>query len=189
MVDQLTHAEQQKYSKMWDFSSYRERSPGMRHVNDALRQLRPAQGASFIDLGCGTGRVAHYLQVHGFNVTALDIAENACTEFTGPFVCSCLWELPGDLGKFDYGFCADVLEHIPTERVHQTLKAISQHVDTAYFQIANFICHEGDKIGEHLHLTVKPISWWDHAISQYFSVQYKQAARKHHIFTCKSRAF
>ncbi|MEX1669140.1 class I SAM-dependent methyltransferase [Zhongshania guokunii] len=189
MVDAIAAEEKAKYQKMWGCESYRERSPGMRHLTDALARLKPMPGASVVDLGCGTGRVSAALQGMGFNVTAVDIAHNACSEFDGRFVASCLWELPVDLGRFEYGFCADVLEHVPTDRIPLTLQKISEHVELVYFQIANFVCHEGDKIGEHLHLTVKPLAWWAEELQQYFNVIEAVANPKHHVFVCKSLAF
>lgn len=188
MADELERTEREKYQAMWAFDSYRERSPGLRFLPDALQKLDPQPASSIVDLGCGTGRVAAELQRLGYSVTGVDIAENACTEFTGPFVTASLWSLPTSLGQFQYGFCADVLEHIPTERVAQTLASIAKHANTAYFQIANFVCHEGDKIGEHLHLTVKPIDWWRDVFAEHWIVEQAEAAPKHHIFVCKSRA-
>lgn len=189
MVDQLTEIERSKYERMWGRDSYRERSPGMRHLQDALARMRPVIGSSIVDLGCGTGRVSAALKAGGFEVTGVDIAANAATEFDGPCVVATLWDLPESLGVFDYGFCADVMEHLPTDRVMQALLNISRHVKITYFQIANFVCHEGDAIGEHLHLTVKPIEWWHKALSQYFDVEQSSKQSKHHIFLCKSRAF
>lgn len=189
MVDAIAAEEKAKYQKMWGFDSYRERSPGMRHLADALHRLKPIPNSSIVDLGCGTGRVSAALQAQGFNVTAVDIAANACTEFDGEFISACLWLLPADMGRFEYGFCADVLEHVPTDRIPLTLQKISEHVELVYFQIANFVCHEGDKIGEHLHLTVKPLAWWKAELQQYFDVIEAVANPKHHVFVCKSRAF
>jgi 2-polyprenyl-3-methyl-5-hydroxy-6-metoxy-1,4-benzoquinol methylase len=189
MADQLEHAEREKYRTMWAFDSYRERSPGLRFLADALKKLSPMPASSIVDLGCGTGRVSAELQRLGFDVTGVDIADNACTEFTGPFVTASLWSLPEDLGRFQYGFCADVLEHIPTERVAQTLASIAGHASTVYFQIANFVCHEGDKIGEHLHLTVKPLAWWRTMLDEDWIIEHAEAAPKHHVFVCRSRVF
>jgi SAM-dependent methyltransferase len=176
--------EKAKYRKMWEFDSYRERSPGLRFIDDALARMKPEPGASIIDLGCGTGRVSNHLKQLGYNVTALDIAANACTEFDGPFIESCIWEI-GDIGQFDYGFCADVMEHLPTEQIDKTLECIKAHVGTCYFQIANFYCHEGDKIGESLHLTVKPCDWWEVVLKRHFSSVSITAEPKHHIAVCR----
>lgn len=182
-------AERAKYETMWGFDSYRERSPGMRHLSDAMFRLLPEQGATMVDFGCGTGRVARAMQKQGLEVTAVDIAANACEEFSGDFVQASLTDLPESLGRHQYGFCADVMEHLPTERVAEALANMARHAGKTYFQIANFHCHEGDKIGEHLHLTVKPYQWWKDLLNQYFEVLWCEAAAKHHVFVCKSRVF
>lgn len=189
MVDAIAVAEQRKYQLMWEHDSYRERSPGMRHLQDALKKLSPPPGSSFVDLGCGTGRVSAALRANGFQVTAVDIAQNACTEFDGDFISACLWDLPADVPVSDFGFCADVMEHLPTEKVTYALECISKVCHRVYFQIANFHCHEGDKIGEHLHLTVKSIGWWNEFLQHCFVVEHMEKQPKHHIFVCKSRAF
>lgn len=190
MADKVAEKERVKYERMWEFDSYRERSPGTRFIDNALALLKPKNGASFIDLGCGTGRVSNFLKWKcGFDVTAVDIAENACKEFDGRFVVANLWELPEDLGIFDYGFCADVMEHIPTDKVPDTLKCIANHTKQCYFQIANFHCHEGDKIGEHLHLTVKSVNWWRSALNRHFNKVSIRADKKHHIAVCNSHLY
>lgn len=189
MADKIADTERAKYSKMWEFDSYRERSPGLRHLPDALQRMKPEPGASIVDFGCGTGRVAKALAEDGYLVTAVDIAENACNEFDGTFVVASLWGLPESLGRHDYGFCADVMEHLPTPKVDDTLANIAKHARTTYFQIANFHCHEGDKIGESLHLTVKSYGWWQAHIGKHFDIISGNAAPKHHIFVCRSRAF
>lgn len=189
MVDPVAEKEKSKYERMWGLEKYHQRSPGMRHLEDALLKLRPNRGAKIVDLGCGTGRVSAELKKRGFNVTAVDIADNAATEFDGPFVVSPLWNLPEDLQIFEYGFCADVMEHIPTDHVAKTLECISRYAAVVYFQIANFVCHEGDEIGEHLHLTVKPIEWWKKELGKYYAVELAIKNPKNHVFLCKSLAF
>ncbi|WP_295802142.1 methyltransferase domain-containing protein, partial [uncultured Microbulbifer sp.] len=86
MADAVTTEEREKYQTMWADPRYSERSPGMRFLDDALTQLNMPMGASVIDLGCGTGRVAAELKAQGFDVTALDIADNAGAEFDGEFI-------------------------------------------------------------------------------------------------------
>lgn len=184
MADQIATAEKNKYEKMWNRDEYRERSPGLRFLPDALKRLKMPEGSTVVDLGCGTGRVSAELESMGYRVTAVDIAQNACTEFGGPFVEACLWDIPAEFPIFDFGFCADVLEHIPTERVDDCLAEISCHVRKVYFQIANFECHMGDHIGEHLHLTVKPLAWWRERLERVFPHVDIVGEQKHHIAVC-----
>lgn len=189
MADAVAQAEKAKYQKMWAYDSYRERSPGMRFLADAIYRMKMPEHSTVVDLGCGTGRVAAALSGYGHSVTAVDIASNACTEFDGPFVQAPLWALPAELGRHDYGYCADVMEHLPTAKVPMSLACIAAHCGTVFFQIANFECHEGDKIGEHLHLTVKSIDWWRAELRPYFAVIEAVPSPKHHVFVCKSLAF
>lgn len=187
MADAVAQEEREKYQTMWADPRYSERSPGMRFLDDALQKLNIQPGASVVDLGCGTGRVAQALAEQGFDVTAVDIAPNAAAEFSGMFICACLWELPENFRHFDYGFCADVLEHIPTEKISDTLQNIARVADTVYFQIANFECHMGEEHGLHLHLTVKPIGWWLEALSQHFDFVEIEPHPKHHIAVCSNK--
>lgn len=178
--------ERGKYEFTWSHDVYRERSPGMRFLDDALRRLNPPVGSSILDIGCGTGRVSHELRRRGFDVTALDIAENACREFDGPFLLCPVWNIP-PVGTFDYGFCADVMEHLPTEMVDQALQNITRVCRTVYFQIANFEDH-GEMVGGgvHLHLTVKPLDWWREVLEGHFAAVNIEAQPKHHVAVCSN---
>ncbi len=56
----------------------------------------------------------------------LDIASNALDEHVAahyPLIRACLWNLP-DAICADYGYCVDVMEHIPKERVEHVLYQI-----------------------------------------------------------------
>ena len=159
--------EQQKYEKMWARPEYRERSPGMRVAQMAYDWMKP--GGTMVDFGCGTGRAAAWFASQGLTVTGFDIAANAMTEHDGDFVQGSLWDMP-EFGTFDYGYCTDVMEHLPPEHVADAIKGIAERVKHGvFFQIALFECHMGDAIGEHLHLTVKPADWWVRLLKQHFS--------------------
>lgn len=56
--------ERTKYEQIWELPEYRERSPGLRHLADALAVMRPLRGASFTDWGCGSGAAAISLAAH-----------------------------------------------------------------------------------------------------------------------------
>ena len=59
-----------------------------------------------------------------------------------------------------YGFCADVMEHIPGAEVEPVLVNVLKACRHVFFQIAleDDIC--GKLVGHSLHLTVKPYAWW-----------------------------
>lgn len=185
-MDSLSQQERDKYEAVWAFDVYRERSPGMRFLDDAIRRLNPPIGSTFLDIGCGTGRVSKELRQRGYEVTAMDIAANACQEYDGPFLYASVWDI-GDVGAFDFGFCADVMEHLPTDRVDLAIAEIARVCSAAYFQIANFEDH-GEMIGGgvHLHLTVKPVGWWADALRKHFDFLDITAETKHHIAVCRN---
>jgi len=67
-----------------------------------------------------------------------------------------LWKLSA--GRiFDVAVAADVLEHLPTELVDDSLAAISKSTSVLIAQNAEY-----DSLGwgAKLHLTIKPAEWW-----------------------------
>lgn len=167
-MDVLRQFEGDKYRAVWGNKRYRDVSPGERHVSEAIHWMAPTPGASFTDWGCGTGRASDVLHAEGFDVRLVDIAANA---YRGklPFVEACLWDLPEDLGATDYGFCADVMEHIPTVNVDAVLDGLAERTRVkCYFQIALF--HDTQFTGNGpLHLSVFPASWWKAKLEERFS--------------------
>lgn len=59
-----------------------------------------------------------------------------------------------------YGYCCDVLEHIEQKYVWAAVKNILKAAQHCFFQISTIDDLFGKHIGESLHLTVKPYSWW-----------------------------
>jgi SAM-dependent methyltransferase len=162
----LIDAERTKYERMWEFPEYRKNAPGERLVDDAIKKMAMKSG-TVIDFGCGTGRAAQAFADKGFAVAAIDIAENCLDEGVDiPVFVQCLWEPIGLSG--DYGFCTDVMEHIPPEKVDDVLENIACAVDRCYFQIATFKDGMGRLIGDTLHLTVKPAGWWKDRLESHF---------------------
>jgi hypothetical protein len=158
-----------KYKRMWAFPQYRKVAPGEELAMTFLTQAKPPAGAHVIDFGTGTGRGAMMLALLGqCKVTMVDFAGNcldpevqqACT--TQPehlqFVKADL-EQPMTL-RARYGYCTDVMEHIPPEKVSVVLTNILLSAQHVFFAIAltDDVC--GTLIGEPLHLTVRPAAWW-----------------------------
>ncbi len=164
----LTEIEHNKYCRMWkEVPEYRLWSPGENLVEMFLQSAPWQHGETLIDVGCGMGRAGVALAQAGLNVTLLDITEEALAREARhlPFIQACLWELKTDGPRYDWTYCCDVLEHIPTEKVGKVLDTIAALASGAFLQIALSADICGSYIGETLHLTVKPVEWWLDRIS------------------------
>lgn len=161
--DALT--EQQKYERMWAFREYRSVSPGEFAVPTFLSKIQHPQG-TVLDIGCGTGRAGIKLKAAGLAPTLIDFTENSRDyeamvlpfvqhDVTHPFPVSAM-----------YGFCADMMEHIPPEHIDGVLRNILHATMQTFFQIntAPDLC--GALINQPLHLTVQPGEWWRARIEQ-----------------------
>lgn len=157
--------EREKYEAMWKVDAYRKVSPGLAEVDAARRLLgmpigQDADCASVADFGCGTGRSTSQFAEWGYRAVGVDIAGNAL-ECNVPFVQAALWDAD-KLPKVDYGFSVDVLEHIPTEKVDDTLAAIHGACAVGcYLNIDTIPDAFGVLIGQTLHETVQPGEWWE----------------------------
>ena len=173
-------SEQEKYEKMWTHDVYRKVAPGEHCALEFLRQARPPQGATVIDFGAGTGRGAVMLATLGHvRVHMLDFAANCLDEEISKGVlklpltpeCSVNPDMvplvfqQHDLTKkmplqAEYGYCTDVMEHIPPEQVDQVLGNILLAARHVFFQISTVEDACGVLIGHPLHLSVHPYEWW-----------------------------
>lgn len=164
--------EQLKYEKAYGHEEYKTVECVIVQARQAIDELQIPQTASIIDFGCGSGAASGFFSDEGYKITAIDIASNCLLkdlEGKFPFLVGCLWDLPKSLKKADYGFCADVMEHIPPEYVEKVLAEIARVTRKGvFFQICFRIDHWGDKIGERLHLTVQPPAWWEAKLREYW---------------------
>jgi SAM-dependent methyltransferase len=155
--------EREKYSELWrDVPEYRTYSPGLENVERFMSVMKPAYGATLIDVGCGTGGAGLKLTGHGLNVTYLDITDAGLDPQIDRkrFIESAIWKNWRGQRWFDYGFCCDVMEHIPTEYTMLSLKNIIDGCMQSWFQIAFVPDEFGRAVGAPLHLTVQPFTWW-----------------------------
>ena len=158
-----------KYGKLWAMPEYRETAPGELMATTFLKQVHPNPKSKVIDFGCGTGRGALALAAFGdLDVTMIDFVRN-CLDPEIQQACETqshmLRFLKADLEwpipvTTEYGYCTDVMEHIPPEKVDQVLDNILQAARHVFFSISTVDDIFGAKIGETLHLTVQPYSWW-----------------------------
>lgn len=173
-------AERSKYERMWAIGGYRGASPGQRVYKDFIARTAIGDGDTLIDFGCGTGRAALDIRNEtGAHVLMLDITASSLDPEVRAALCegfrfepACLWALPPVRAK--YGFCTDVMEHLPPARVDEALACIMASVEHCYFQIYTEEDAWGAQIGETLHLTCRPFDWWRAKLSEFGKVAYEQ---------------
>lgn len=147
-----------KYEKMWGVADYRTLSPGEEIAGKFLSLVEP--DGLVIDFGCGTGRGGMRLADNGIDVLLVDFVDNSRDEAAKrlPFLKSDLTKpIPA---QAPYGFCTDVLEHIPPGDVDAVINNVMNSAPKTFFQISTVPDEMGMLIGEHLHLTVRPHAWW-----------------------------
>lgn len=161
--------ERELYRQMWERPEYRQVSPGEQCAQSFLELAKPKKGSTVVDLGCGTGRGGLALAFFGgMDVTLLDFASNSLDEDIQqmlPAQSHALRFVEADLTKelpvnAAYGFCCDVLEHIPPLLVDVVLDNCLRACQHVYFQISTVDDALGVLVGHKLHLSVHPYEWW-----------------------------
>lgn len=167
------HAEEAaKYDRQWREDWYREKCHSLALWNDH-RGLFPPVFSTAIDFGSGTGRLVKAWRAHGIDAKGVDISANAAdADIAEHIVIANLWALHQTvlLPYSDVGVCADVMEHIPPEKVEDVIACIAEACAMCVFKIANFPSVGAG--GQPLHLTLQPREWWERMLSQYGTVEY-----------------
>lgn len=162
-------SEQAIYEAMWQHPEYRHVAPGEDIAQLFVSIARPSPGATLVDLGCGTGRGGLALATFaGLNVTMVDFAANSLDEDIRPILEAqphAIRFVQHDLTrpvpvKGEYGYCTDVLEHIPPADVDAVINNCLMAAQHVFFQISTVDDVCGGLIGHPLHLTVQPYEWW-----------------------------
>lgn len=151
-------SEHQKYETMWSLPEYRQWSPGEDLVDKFFDIVKPM--GLVIDFGCGTGRASLKIEERGCEVIAIDFASN-CLDHTSRGLRFFTMDLSKPMPfSAPYGFCTDVLEHIPTAQIGDVISNIMACAKTVFFQVSTVNDIFGQTIGTPLHLTVQQHGWW-----------------------------
>jgi len=160
--------EKQVYEKMWTVENYRKVSPGELAANTFINVAKPKKDDEIIDLGCGTGRGGFMLCFMGnMSVVMTDFASNcldddvklACKNFPDRirFIEQDLNDIPTLHCK--YGYCCDVMEHIPPDEIDTVLDNILESGQHVFFRISTVPDIMGPVcLKRPLHLSVHPYS-------------------------------
>ncbi|CAM5998768.1 unnamed protein product [Sphagnum balticum] len=177
---------------MWAHAEYRAVAPG----EDAAKLFHdialPKKGSSVIDFGAGTGRGALALAAFaGLQVKMLDFAGNCLDPEIREALQSQSHMLSfhqHDLNQpvpfsAKYGFCTDVMEHIPPEEVDRVLANILKSAQHVFFQISTEEDVCGRLIEKPLHLSIHNYEWWLAKLQQFDCfVSWSDEAQSHCSF-------
>ncbi len=159
-------AERAKYAEVWSaVAEYKHFSPGLQNVKRFMDVIKPDIGTTLIDIGCGAGVAGLEFHEYGVQVDWLDLTDAGLEpevdrrRFIEAPIWSPWWGAKRKQG-WDYGFCCDVMEHIPPEFTMLCVSRILDACRTTWFQIALVPDEFGKAIGTPLHLTVQPYKWW-----------------------------
>jgi len=176
-MSSIVTAERECYEEMWGVEQYAEVSPGERvaPVFDALVRARgdDPRDVTVLDAGCGSGKGALALQALGYQVTLCDLTPAGLVPEarTLPFFEAVLWKPLTQqyaLGHaYDYVYCCDVLEHLPTVFVGLAIaEMLTVSRRGVFISVALGPDNLGVWVGRPLHLTVNPFPWWRDTLSE-----------------------
>lgn len=156
-------SERALYERAWAVREYATDSPGRAFLPAFLEMAGPELGLcdSVIDAGCGAGAGLEALREAGYaRLAGADLVDaRQGPPATLPFFEGPLWSIACQ--PFDWVYCCDVLEHIPEEF---TMLVVARLLDACAMGAFFSICLEPDGfgalVGEALHKTVRPFTWW-----------------------------
>ncbi|KKN74550.1 hypothetical protein LCGC14_0389670 [marine sediment metagenome] len=173
MNKKLTQIEIDRYDAIWKVPAYSEVSPGEGLAAMFGKIAKPKTRETLIDLGCGRGAGGlNLMGMYGLAITYLDVVKVAGVP--EPYICQSLWEpikvtRPGrKKWKWDYGYCCDVMEHLPKEFTMLAVKNMLAVCEKVFFCIAFLPDRSGPKhtdigfaVGAgQLHHTIENFVWW-----------------------------
>lgn len=156
--------EADKYRDIWCHMDYSSRS-AVPFADTVAGMV--GYGDTIIDIGCGDGATARALTDMGYLTFALDITtEQVRGIHPARVYCDPAWNTGLFDNVVDWVVSTDVLEHIPPEKVDDTIRELYRIGRKGQIhQIATFRGHT--YLGHDVHLSVHPIEWWRAKFMEY----------------------
>ena len=180
--------EQEKYEAAWRHPAYGFFSPGQRVAQTFVEVCKPTRRTRIADFGCGSGKGAKAIYALTYcQLILVDFVEHSRDKDARHFEFVQANLSGNGLPLYAHlGFCADVMEHIPPDLVDRTLCNILEACDSCFFQISTVPDDMGEIIGEVLHLTVQPHSWWrEKFVSLGYAVAWEKEEEQTALFWIK----
>jgi trans-aconitate methyltransferase len=200
----LADTERALYEQVWaSVETYGTHSPGEQTAG-AFRDLVMAdigtddfRRVTVLDAGCGSGKGGVALHKLRFDVRLCDITDAGLVEeartlpFTAASVTSDLRSLVRSvLGRttFDYVYCCDVLEHLPTQFTMLAVDHMLRVTRNAVWMAVSFMPdNNGIWVGEVLHKTVQPFVWWRDSLKELGAVTDARDLQHSGVFVVRPR--
>jgi SAM-dependent methyltransferase len=169
----LLQTEADTYRDLWSAAgTYGDSSPGEQVLPIFLSCIGSQRHGHILDAGTGSGKGAVALTKAGFRVTCCDHTEPVLIEEAKalPFKVANLthslkWLAPS--GSFDWTYCCDVLEHIPTQFTMLACEQMLRVSRRGLFLSVSLVPDvNGVWVGRPLHLTVQPFTWWKDSLAE-----------------------
>lgn len=157
--------EDEKYSSLYD-GGYPIGNPMGLVMKFGIPRIRKA-----IDLGCGRASLSRFFSDYtGVDVSSSVININKTKNTNGTYHHLSLHDLKKLYEEvYDVAICADVMEHIPPDRIDDVLSSISAlNCNEFHFGISTRPSVILDNEGNNLHLTVLPAEEWESIFQKHF---------------------
>lgn len=128
--------------------------PSKDHVYNVVKKTN---SKTILDYGSGKGQQYSNLKLDLYWGVEVDCYDPGYEPF---------FELPNKL--YDGVICTEVMEHVPEDEVDQVMTEIFERATKfVYFSIALSLAGKKLLDGSNVHVTIKPMKWWNEKINQH----------------------
>jgi cyclopropane fatty-acyl-phospholipid synthase-like methyltransferase len=119
---------------------------------------------SVLDYGCGRGETVEFLQKKGVEALGVDYIDLD----NGMLVADITQKI--DLYGYKTGICCDVLEHLTEAEIDSFIEKNLKKHERCIISIHTGRSYD-KKHSVELHLTQKPVEWWEGKLLKHFSIE------------------